>query len=59
MIRVVGLSATLPNYQDVATFLRVNNSSGLFHFDASYRCATRRAHRRCMLGGRLASAACS
>jgi hypothetical protein len=38
MIRVVGLSATLPNYQDVATFLRVNTASGLFHFDASYRC---------------------
>jgi replicative superfamily II helicase len=39
MIRVVGLSATLPNYQDVGTFLRVNASSGLFHFDASYRSA--------------------
>lgn len=37
MIRIVGLSATLPNYQDVATFLRVNLGSGLFHFDASYR----------------------
>ena len=24
MIRVVGLSATLPNYLDVATFLKVN-----------------------------------
>ena len=24
MIRIVGLSATLPNYQDVASFLRVN-----------------------------------
>ena len=30
MIRLVGLSATLPNYQDVATFLRVNHSTGLF-----------------------------
>ncbi|KAG2058635.1 DNA polymerase theta/eta [Suillus hirtellus] len=29
--------ATLPNYQDVATFLRVDESKGLFHFDASYR----------------------
>jgi hypothetical protein len=30
-------SATLPNYQDVATFLRVNESKGLFYFDTSYR----------------------
>jgi pre-mRNA-splicing helicase BRR2 len=37
MIRIVGLSATLPNFRDVASFLRVNPSSGLFHFDASYR----------------------
>jgi hypothetical protein len=37
MIRIVGLSATLPNYQDVAAFLRVNPTSGLFHFDSSYR----------------------
>ena len=37
MIRIVGLSATLPNYQDVAAFLRVNPTSGLFHFDASFR----------------------
>jgi pre-mRNA-splicing helicase BRR2 len=36
-VRLVGLSATLPNYQDVATFLRVDQSKGLFHFDASYR----------------------
>uniref|UniRef100_A0A0E0P155 RNA helicase n=1 Tax=Oryza rufipogon TaxID=4529 RepID=A0A0E0P155_ORYRU len=35
-IRLVGLSATLPNYQDVAVFLRVH-SGGLFHFDNSYR----------------------
>eukprot|EP00164_Ancoracysta_twista_P005304 GFYU01007260.1.p1 GENE.GFYU01007260.1~~GFYU01007260.1.p1 ORF type:complete len:2145 (-),score=864.44 GFYU01007260.1:262-6696(-) len=35
MIRIVGLSATLPNYDDVATFLRVDK--GLFHFDNSYR----------------------
>ncbi|KAH7882250.1 putative RNA helicase [Phlebopus sp. FC_14] len=36
-VRLVGLSATLPNYQDVATFLRVDDSKGLFYFDASYR----------------------
>ncbi|KAF8491330.1 Sec63-domain-containing protein [Russula emetica] len=36
-VRLVGLSATLPNYQDVATFLRVDQSKGLFYFDASYR----------------------
>ncbi|CAH8536125.1 hypothetical protein MS3_00004841 [Schistosoma haematobium] len=36
-VRLVGLSATLPNYEDVATFLRVDCSKGLFHFDNSYR----------------------
>ncbi|KAH9911636.1 Sec63 Brl domain-containing protein [Fomitopsis serialis] len=36
-VRLVGLSATLPNYQDVATFLRVDPAKGLFYFDASYR----------------------
>lgn len=36
-VRLVGLSATLPNYQDVATFLRVDAKKGLFYFDASYR----------------------
>jgi pre-mRNA-splicing helicase BRR2 len=36
-VRLVGLSATLPNYQDVATFLRVDESKGLFYFDSSYR----------------------
>ena len=36
-VRLVGLSATLPNYQDVATFLRVDESKGPFYFDASYR----------------------
>lgn len=37
MIRMVGLSATLPNYKDVAAFLGVNADTGLFYFDASYR----------------------
>ncbi|KAG8908173.1 DEIH-box ATPase [Tulasnella sp. 403] len=36
-VRLVGLSATLPNYQDVATFLRVDPKKGLFYFDASSR----------------------
>ncbi|KAF5328651.1 hypothetical protein D9619_011673 [Psilocybe cf. subviscida] len=39
-IRLVGLFATLPDYQDVATFLtflRVHKEKGLFYFDASYR----------------------
>ncbi|ESO10442.1 hypothetical protein HELRODRAFT_183600 [Helobdella robusta] len=35
-VRVVGLSATLPNYKDVAKFLRVPDHA-LFHFDNSYR----------------------
>ena len=37
MVRLVGLSATLPNYEDVATFLRVDASKGLFYFDSSFR----------------------
>ena len=37
MVRLVGLSATLPNYEDVAIFLRVDLSKGLFVFDSSYR----------------------
>lgn len=37
MVRIVGLSATLPNYEDVATFLRVNPDKGLFFFDNSFR----------------------
>ena len=36
-VRLIGLSATLPNYLDVATFLRVNPKHGLFFFDNSYR----------------------
>lgn len=37
MVRMVGLSATLPNFEDVATFLRVNPEKGLFYFDNSFR----------------------
>ena len=37
MTRLVGLSATLPNYQDVAMFLRVDLDKGLFVFDNSFR----------------------
>ncbi|KAJ3318638.1 hypothetical protein HDU76_000778 [Blyttiomyces sp. JEL0837] len=37
LIRVVGLSATLPNYVDVAQFLGVNLYQGLFYFDSSFR----------------------
>ncbi|KAK9476419.1 Sec63 Brl domain-containing protein [Lipomyces japonicus] len=36
-VRLVGLSATLPNYIDVATFLRVDPKQGLFFFDSSFR----------------------
>lgn len=36
-VRLVGLSATLPNYRDVASFLHVDPINGLFHFDGSYR----------------------
>lgn len=32
-VRLVGLSATLPNYEDVATCLRVDPAKGLFYFD--------------------------
>ncbi|KAK9455830.1 Sec63 Brl domain-containing protein [Dipodascopsis uninucleata] len=35
--RLVGLSATLPNYIDVATFLRVDSKKGLFFFDSTFR----------------------
>ncbi|KAI2865748.1 hypothetical protein CBS12448_1667 [Aspergillus niger] len=37
LIRIVGLSATLPNYVDVADFLKVNKMAGLFFFDQSFR----------------------
>lgn len=36
-VRIVGLSATLPNYVDVALFLRVNLQVGLFYFDDAFR----------------------
>lgn len=36
-VRIVGLSATLPNYKDVARFLHVNLKTGLFYFDARFR----------------------
>ena len=37
LIRIAGLSATLPNYTDVARFLRVNPYKGLFYFDGRFR----------------------
>ncbi|KAI0254907.1 Sec63-domain-containing protein [Lactifluus subvellereus] len=37
VIRIVGLSATLPNYIDVADFLSVSRQTGLFYFDSSFR----------------------
>lgn len=37
MIRIVGLSATLPNYLDVAKFFNVNPFKGLFYFDDRFR----------------------
>ncbi len=36
-VRIIGLSATLPNYIDVASFLRVNLHVGMFYFDESFR----------------------
>lgn len=35
-VRIVGLSATLPNYRDVANFLRAPEAN-TFHFDSSFR----------------------
>lgn len=37
-VRLLGLSATLPNYEDVATCLRVDPAKGLFYFDNRYGC---------------------
>ncbi|KAI5963826.1 brr2 [Candida pseudojiufengensis] len=35
-VRIVGLSATLPNYQDVAKFIEAGEN-GVFYFDSNYR----------------------
>lgn len=37
MVRLVGLSATLPNYKDVAVFLNVNLKTGLHFFGPEFR----------------------
>lgn len=37
LIRIIGLSATLPNYLDVAKFLNVDPKRGLFFFDSRFR----------------------
>ena len=37
IIRIIGLSATLPNYIDVARFLQVDPFTGLFFFDGRFR----------------------
>lgn len=37
MVRLVALSATLPNYEDVADFLRVNRHKGLYFFGPEFR----------------------
>eukprot|EP00040_Diaphanoeca_grandis_P033251 m.203207 g.203207 ORF g.203207 m.203207 type:complete len:2196 (+) comp32849_c2_seq1:126-6713(+) len=36
-VRLLGLSATLPNFEDVAAFLHVDPAKGLFFMDNSYR----------------------
>ena len=36
-VRLVALSATLPNYNDIADFCHVNKKKGLFYFDTSFR----------------------
>ncbi|KAF9114810.1 hypothetical protein BGX27_009758 [Mortierella sp. AM989] len=54
MIRIVGLSATLPNYVDVASFLRVNPYQGLFYFDGGFRPVPLEQH-FCGIRGKYAS----
>ena len=39
-MRLVGLSATLPNYEDVTTFLQVDAKKGLFYLKALWTSAT-------------------
>jgi len=46
-IRLVGISATLLDYQGVAAFLHVDPNRGLFYFDASYRPCPAAAIYRC------------
>lgn len=36
-VRLVGLSATLPNYRDVGEFLKADPVKGIFYFDPTYR----------------------
>lgn len=50
MIRIVGLSATLPNYLEVVQFLRVNKETGLFFYFFCLKlppCSTYTAIYRC------------
>ncbi|BFZ53157.1 Pre-mRNA-splicing helicase BRR2 [Savitreella phatthalungensis] len=35
--RIVGLSATLPNYRDVATFIGADQDRGVYYFDSTFR----------------------
>ncbi|KAJ3405457.1 activating signal cointegrator 1 complex subunit [Chytriomyces hyalinus] len=56
LIRIVGLSATLPNYVDVAQFLGVNPYQGLFYFDSGFRPVPLEQHFIGVKGGRAGSA---
>jgi pre-mRNA-splicing helicase BRR2 len=46
-VRLVGISVTLLDYQDVTAFLRVDPKRGLFSFDASYCLCPAAAIYRC------------